>query len=256
MANLNEFIAYLEGEVQKRSIYVWGAQGETGSQITEAWIRKRETSTKNADRAIAYWKKSIADGHGNELSAFDCSGLGMYWICNLKKLTSGDMSSNSMYSKCKKITKAELKKGDWVFRHSGIKVYHIGYIVDDDLNVIECMGRDVGCVKRPLNASGDKYWNKFGRPDWVFESLKTNTATTSTPIVPVVSNKPYNAICSGTKVNVRSGRGTTHAAITQLVKGDCMLALPAKDGWCEIAYVSNKGLFATGYMSEKYVKKV
>lgn len=118
------------------------------------------------------------------------------------------------------------------------------------------MGRDVGCVKRPLNASGDKYWNRFGRPDWLFESLKPITTVTPTPVVPVVSNKVYNAICSGTKVNVRSGRGTAHNAITQLVKGDCMLALPAKDGWCEIAYVSNKGLFATGYMSEKYVKKV
>lgn len=245
MALLDDFISYLEGEVKKGSIYVWGAQGQTGSTITEEWIKSRETSTLNANRAIAYWQKSIAAGHGNELSAFDCSGLGVYWLLN-KKLISCDMNANSLYSKCTKINKSELRRGDWVFRHNGTKAYHIGYVVNDNLDVVECMGRDVGCVKRALNASSTTYWNKFGRPEWIFGTT-TSTTTSST--------KSYNATCSGTKVNVRSGRGTSNSILTQLVKGDCMLALPAIDGWCEIAYVSDKGLFATGYMSESYVKK-
>ena len=47
------FIKYLKGHVG--DIYVWGAQGET--DITEKWIRRRETGEKNAKRAIALWEK-------------------------------------------------------------------------------------------------------------------------------------------------------------------------------------------------------
>ena len=51
------FIKYLKGHVG--DIYVWGAQGETN--ITEKWIRRRETGEKNAERAIALWEKRKAE---------------------------------------------------------------------------------------------------------------------------------------------------------------------------------------------------
>ena len=35
---LSEFIEYLEEQVRNHSIYVWGAQGQTGAQLSEAWI--------------------------------------------------------------------------------------------------------------------------------------------------------------------------------------------------------------------------
>lgn len=135
------------------------------------WIRRMETSTSNANRAIAFMEKA----EKSPLYAFDCSGLAMYYIQNLKKI-SGDMSSNTLYNKCTKISKNELRKGDWVFRKyvSGEnkgKVYHIGYVVDDNLNVIESKGRDDGVVKRSLNASGSSYWNAFGRPAFIFLEL-------------------------------------------------------------------------------------
>ena len=50
------FIKYLKGHVG--DIYVWGAQGETN--ITEKWIRRRETGEKNAERAIALWERRRA----------------------------------------------------------------------------------------------------------------------------------------------------------------------------------------------------
>ena len=37
------------------------------------------------------------------------------------------------------------------------KAHHIGYIVDESLNVIEAKGRDDGVVKRSLNASESGY---------------------------------------------------------------------------------------------------
>ena len=50
------FIKYLKGHVG--DIYVWGAQGETN--ITEKWIRRRETGEKNAERAISVRRRAGA----------------------------------------------------------------------------------------------------------------------------------------------------------------------------------------------------
>lgn len=159
---LNEFIEYLEQEVANHSIYVIGAQGQRGSQITEKWIRSRETDEKNANRAVAHWKKECAAGYGEVLGAFDCSGLGMYWLQNLQRIYPGDMNANGMMSKCTRLAKDDLKRGDWVFiTNDAGRATHIGYVADQNLNVIEARGRDYGVVKGAL----DGRWNAFGRPD-------------------------------------------------------------------------------------------
>lgn len=179
---LQQFTEYLETQVRNHSIYVWGAQGQTGSAITEAWIRNRETSIANANRAIAYWQKQVAAGYGEVLRAFDCSGLGMYFLQNMHGLYKNDMSANTMLGKCQKIAKGDLRRGDWVFRvDSKGKAYHIGYVVDDALNVIEAKGRDDGVVKRSLSASGASHWNAYGRPD-IFSS-EIEPAPTAQPVV-------------------------------------------------------------------------
>ena len=102
--------------------------------------------------------------------AFDCGGLATYYLYNVKKWIPGDTTANGLKSKCQVLSRSELKKGDWVFRvyQTGKdkgKAYHIGYIVDESLNVIEAKGRDDGVVKRSLNASGSGYWNAYGRPE-------------------------------------------------------------------------------------------
>ena len=74
-----------------------------------------------------------------------------------------DTTADGMFKKyCTIITKAQLKRGDWVGKRNSVgKVTHIGYVVDDKLNVIEAKGRDYGVVKLPLSR-GD--WNYYGRP--------------------------------------------------------------------------------------------
>ena len=167
MKILDSFIAYLEEQVANHSIYVWGAQGQKGQQITETWIRGRETSDTNAARAIAFWKKQVAAGYGDVLRAFDCSGLGMYWLQNVTGLWGSDRNANGMKGTCTIISKSECRRGDWVFHLDGTgKATHIGYIVDAALNVIECQGRDAGVVKRPFSKGK---WVAFGRPK-VFEA--------------------------------------------------------------------------------------
>jgi hypothetical protein len=172
---LQDFINLLEQEVKNHSIYVWGAQGQKKPTITEAWIKSRETSTTNERRAIAFWKKQVAAGYGDVLKAFDCSGLGIYCLQKLG-IIKVDMTANGLMGKCTILSKSELKKGDWVFKTytSGSKkgkAYHIGYIVDDVLNVIEAQGRDAGVVKRTLSKGG---WNTFGRPSYFKEEIEAD----------------------------------------------------------------------------------
>lgn len=190
--NLQKFIDYLNEQAANHSIYVWGGQGQNYTKITESWIKSMETSTTNANRAIAYWKKQIAAGYEKVLRAYDCSGLGMYYLQNLEKIYSYDMSSNTMMKTlCTSVTKANLKKGDWVFRTytSGDNkgnAYHIGYVVDDALNVVESKGRDDGVTKRSLNANGAGYWNAFGRPKVFKEEIEnTSSGTASVDILKI-----------------------------------------------------------------------
>lgn len=175
---LDEFIAYLNEQVQNHGIYVWGGQGEKAPKITEAWIRAMESSSKqpktNANRAIAYWKKQVAAGYGDKLRAFDCSGLGVYWLCDLQKLWKGDVTADTiMDDLCTRISRSQLKRGDMVFcTYSNGNAYHVGYVVDDALNVVEAKGRDDGVVKRKLSAGS---WNRYGRPK-VFASIINGAA--------------------------------------------------------------------------------
>ncbi len=169
---MRAFIQYLNEQAANHGIYVWGAQGQTGKEISESWIRSRETSSAKADRAIAFWKKQVAAGYGDVLRAFDCSGLGMYFIENLYHLKKSDASANGMYGMCIPVTRSNLRAGDWVFRDTDgdSDQEHIGYVVDNDLNVIHDRGRDFGVVRESLNHNGTGYWNGYGRPT-IFESV-------------------------------------------------------------------------------------
>ena len=163
---LNEFIAYLEEQIKNHSIYVWGAQGQKYPTLNEEWIKSKETGT-NRTNALKKYREAVAAGCEKTCRAFDCSGLGMYWLYNVKKIYKSDMTANGMKGKCKALTKAQLKRGDWVFRvyKSGSKkgtAYHIGYVVDDKLNVIEAKGRAYGVVKSKFDSS---YWDAYGRPE-------------------------------------------------------------------------------------------
>ena len=184
-SSIGSFVTYLKKEAENGSIYVWGAQGE--SDISESWIKKKETSTENANRAVKLWKKRVNAGYKN-IRAFDCSGLGMFYLQNLAGIYGHDMNADSMMKECRAISREELRAGDWVFRvyRNGDKkgcAYHIGYVVSDDLQVIEAKGRDDGVVKRGIDASGSSYWNAYGRPkifdieaDWTVSRLLKKTS--------------------------------------------------------------------------------
>lgn len=163
---LNEFISYLKEQVANDSIYVWGAQGQKYPTLTAEWIKSKESNLIHRRDALKTYERACKNGHEKDCRAFDCSGLGMYWLQNVTKYYRTDMNANGMKGECKAISKSELRKGDWVFRvyKSGSnkgRAYHIGYVVDEQLNVIEAKGRAYGVIESPFNSS---YWNAYGRP--------------------------------------------------------------------------------------------
>ena len=157
MNRRTDFVTWLKYHVG--DMYVWGAQGEmvTGMADVERWIKKKEVSDKNAERAINFMNKAVK----NPLYAFDCSGLIMKFLME-RGYAKSDMSSRGLYSACEKIDRADLEAGDLVFRHNGERIHHVGVYVGDGM-VIEAKGRDDGVVMRLIDASGTSYWNRYGR---------------------------------------------------------------------------------------------
>lgn len=147
---------------QQGHAYVWGGQGEelTAMENPEAWIKKRETSEKNANRAIAFYRSALAGGR-KKLRAFDCSGLIVRFLQD-QGLVKNDMSSRGLYSDSDKLKREQLGPGDLVFRHNGTRIYHVGVYLGNG-NVAEAKGRDDGVVVRDIDASGKSYWNRYGR---------------------------------------------------------------------------------------------
>ena len=155
----SEFTEYLKEQVRNHSIYVWGAQGQKKPTITEEWIRKREKTKRNAERAIAHWKKEVREGYGDVLRAFDCSGLGTFFFLKYGMIDH-DVNADGLRKLCREVDRSELQEGDMTFRMQGERAVHVGYAIDHD-SVIEAKGRDVGVVQSRVSG-----WDRYGRPSF------------------------------------------------------------------------------------------
>ena len=153
-ANLNEFIKYLEEQVGQP--YLWGGQHTmlTPENYKEV-IKKRESNLIHREAAIHYCT-SLFNAGALVLFAYDCSGLGMFYLQNYSHVLPHDMSANSMMKLCEMTSVP--KKGYWVFRVSDGRATHIGYMVSDT-EVIHAKGRAYGVVKERYKSS---YWHRVG----------------------------------------------------------------------------------------------
>ena len=161
---LNEFIQYLNAQLGQP--YVWGGQHtrlRPSDYITI--IRQKEEQDRHERNALDFCRKAFING-AKVLYAYDCSGLGMYWLQNLKKLYKHDMNANAMMAECT-IVNGNPKKGYWVFRVVGGKANHIGYMIDDNY-IIHAKGRAFGVVKELYDST---CWNKIGIPKIFAEEI-------------------------------------------------------------------------------------
>lgn len=191
--NVNEFIDFLTAQVGQP--YVWGGQH---LQLTpsnyESVITRKESDPVYRLQAISYCKARFDMG-ATVLYGYDCSGLGMYWLQNVKKIYGSDMNANSMMSKCE-LTDTP-KRGYWVFRVNDTgKASHIGYMVSDS-EVVHAKGRAYGVVKEAYRSS---YWHKVGIPscmEW------------DEPIPPKPEPTLHKYVRVKRKCRIRAGNGSS-----------------------------------------------
>lgn len=171
---LNEFYNYCNqfyGDNREIvGIYVSGGQGETEPKLSDKWITRMEQDAANRQRALnAYHKAQQNLKPGQTIRAFDCSGLIMYFLQNIKGI-SDDRTARGIYSTlCTPIQQDMLYPGDLVFRADASgKIVHCGIVLakfDDDehmYTILESKGRDYGVVQTFFRV-GSGTWNRYGR---------------------------------------------------------------------------------------------
>lgn len=192
---LQDFIDYLEKQVGQP--YLWGGQHTwLTSQNYVAVIEKKETSAENAENAIRFCAKKFDEGAA-ELFAYDCSGLGMYYLQNVTHVFSHDLNANRMMLSCEPTN--DVKCGYWVFRLNDGKATHIGYMVSDT-EVIHAAGRSLGVIRVPFKKS---YWHCYGVPSVIeFDEPKPEPSPEPGP-----EPEPSVLIRVKGSVRVREGNG-------------------------------------------------
>ncbi len=225
---LDAFIEYLKAQIGQP--YLWGGQHtKLTPENYKAVIAKREAKEDDRRRVEAYCEKMFAEGE-TVLYAYDCSGLGCYWLYNLQHLYRCDVNADTMMHRCNLVEDLP-KKGYWLFKRAGSKATHIGYMVSD-ASLIEAAGRDLGVVERAFRA---KDWACWGIP-YVFEK-EIDIRPVTEQIVTVVGRSVYVRTSDSKrgKILFTAHRGDTFPYIST-----------APTGWYEI--LTGKGV---GYISGK-----
>lgn len=168
---LDQFIALIRQYIDQ-AIYVWGGQGQP---TNEADIRRCETSSTNAERAIALYNRRVAQGV-NPVIKFDCSGL-IIWALQQLGLIGYDTTANGLYRKAQAISRDDLLVGDLVFKtDSSGTAYHVGVvtrIVNGLPYITEAKGRDYGVIETAVSTN----WDKYGRNPFIDTTGGTTMST-------------------------------------------------------------------------------
>lgn len=254
-ATLQGFILYLRKQLGQP--YVWGGQHTKLTPETYvSLIDRREERTGGykgetyAQAAKAFCRKKFAAG-SKVLYAYDCSGLGAYYLYNLTHAYRTDVTAHTMYTRCD-IAKGDTlpKAGWWVFRlNSKGRATHVGYMVTDT-TLIEAKGRRDGVVETMFRK---KSWSVWGIPQVFAKEIAALTAPTApvTPAVPVTPTAPEGmqegVEVLGNTVHVRKGDSTKTDVLFTAKKGQTFPLLGYGDsGWYKIqtdkgeGYISNK----------------
>lgn len=190
---MSEFIRYLYEQVD-RAVYVWGGQGQNLLEMKEPekWIWEGETSEKNAERAIALFRRRRAKGI-DPIRAFDCSGLIVYFLCDLKHAIPGDRNARGLYLMCDTVGGRPEKAGELVFYSKTAKpadISHVGVYVGDG-KVVEAIGRDYGVIETNYE---DRAWTFAGHLPQLDPYLEDTEPVRFEVTKPMREGEPYRAM--------------------------------------------------------------
>ena len=239
---VSAFIAYLKEQVGQP--YLWGGQHtKLTPENYERIIERKEAGRGGykdgksyAQAAMDFCKKKFEAG-AKVLYAYDCSGLGCYWLYNLARLYKCDVNANTMMGRCL-LQEEPPKRGWWVFRLSGRRASHIGYMIDDSY-LIEAKGRKYGVVKTRFR---EKDWACWGIPK-VFEQELTAAPEPEPAPAPVLGQQVE---VLGKSVWVRDGGSTRGRKLFVAHKGDRFpFVTMAPSGWYEIDTKKGQGFITS-----------
>lgn len=254
--NLQDFINYLQEQVDNHSIYVWGAQGQHDPQITEYWIRQREQKTGGmkvngkymtyADIAVDKWKTECENGYKDKLRAYDCSGL-VVWYLLKEDLIYSDHTANGLMKTYTDCSDHEPKKGMWLFRvNSDGRATHIGIMVSDT-ECIHAKGRLYGVVKERYSSS---YWHKCYEPK-LFDLEEEPSPEPQPSVRRYVHPKG--------RVRVREGNGTSYKQIKPTATKKDFLPMLGQDAeepyWYLVEWQNRTGYISSNPRYTEVVKK-
>lgn len=202
------FIAELEKQVLNHSIYVWGGSGQLCKNVTEKWIRAKESRCQNgkyADAAVNAWKEVMTSPYANVARVFDCSGYVSYCLIQIGALDKRS-DCDGLYDRCTPLD--TLENGCLLFKVSAsnskdethVGVYYNGY-------QYHSKGRMYGVVKEPFDA---KMWAKIGWFKTLPHEQPTPKPTHRYVLVKGIIKKNGQPQKS---VYVRSGNGTRYPAV-------------------------------------------
>ena len=225
---VNDFIAYLKAQVGEP--YLWGGQHtKLTPENYVAVITRKESDPEHRQDAIDFCQKKF-DAGATVLYGYDCSGLGCYWLESLAHLYRCDVNANTMMGRC--VLKAEApQKGWWVFRLSGKRASHIGYMIDDAY-LIEAKGRRYGVVKTKFRA---RDWSCWGIPKVFQQELTPHPSPEPAP-QPEPTPQPERFVeVVGGSVNVRTTDSKKGRILFTAHRGDRFPFLnTAPSGWYAI----------------------
>ena len=155
----SEFKSYLISNLGM--MYVLGAQGNKFVDLLDKICAMEKNEIGLVNNVLTLLEKKLKAGVDiNTLLAYDCSGLGMYWLM-LKGIFKSDMTAKDLYNSIPQKVESlnSVRAGDFVFTES---LGHVGYAIGDD-SVIEARGTSWGVVLTDLYK---REWTKIARPDW------------------------------------------------------------------------------------------
>ena len=230
---LDAFIEYLMAQMGQP--YLWGGQHTRLTPENFVSLIERKEADRGgykdgesyAQAAIEFCRKKFQAG-AKVLYAYDCSGLGCYWLCNLTHLFKCDVNVNTMMGRCL-LQKEPPQRGWWVFRLNGKRASHIGYMIDDQY-LIEAKGRKYGVVKTKFKA---KDWACWGIPKVFEKELSPLPEPAPQPAPAPVPEQQVEVL--GQSVWVRKGDSTKGKKLFVAHRGDRFPFLAvAPSGWYEI----------------------
>jgi hypothetical protein len=225
---IEELLKAAQREVDNHSIYVWGGSGELCKDVTEAWIRRKE-SGRQPEAAVKEWEAVMASPYRDVARCFDCSG---YVSFCLKEVGALDRrrDCDGLFARSTEIYTPE--NGCLLFRVNPAKrddETHVGIYFNG--KQYHAKGRAYGVIEEPYN---ERYWQKLA---W-FKGLKKDEPPEPTE---------QKVLVKGKSVWVRDADSTKGKKLFVAHRGQTFELIDiAPSGWYHImttypdAYITNK----------------